>query len=60
MSILLYRYKELTQCISEVEWIDAKVNSSKKRRALTKEEEQEVTNTLDSYFVKNAESQDSN
>jgi hypothetical protein len=30
MSILLYDYKELTQCISEVERIEAIVNSRKK------------------------------
>jgi hypothetical protein len=37
MSILLYHYKPLTECISEVEWIEAKVNS--KKRELTKKEE---------------------
>jgi hypothetical protein len=40
MSILLYDYKELTQCISEVERIEARVNnrrsSSKKGIGLTK------------------------
>ena len=30
MSILLYDYKQLTGCISEVEQIEAKVNSKKK------------------------------
>jgi hypothetical protein len=25
MSILLYHYKQLTECISEVEWVEAKV-----------------------------------
>jgi hypothetical protein len=30
MSILLYHYKQLIECISEVEQIDAKVNSKKK------------------------------
>jgi hypothetical protein len=39
MSILLYHYKQLTQCISEVERIEAKVNS-KKRRGLTKVREE--------------------
>ena len=34
MSILLYRFKQLTECISEVEHIEAEVNS-KKRRKLT-------------------------
>jgi hypothetical protein len=31
MSILLYHYKELTECISEVEGIESRVNSKKKR-----------------------------
>jgi hypothetical protein len=61
MSILLYHYKQLTQCISEVEQIEERVNS-KKRKWLTKkegkekekqEEKEEVRTTLDSYFIKN-------
>ena len=55
MSILLYHYKPLTQCISGVERIEAKV-SSKKRRGLMIKEEQEVpttTVTLDGYFIHN-------
>ncbi len=48
MFILLYHYKQLTECISEAERIEAKVNSKKK--GLTKEE---VPTTLDSYFIKN-------
>jgi hypothetical protein len=40
MPILLYNYKELTECISEVEEIEARVNS-KKKEWLTKEEEEE-------------------
>src|SRR5215211_477395 len=51
MSILLYHYKELTECISEVERIEAQVNNSKKKEWLTKKEE--VPTTLDSYFIKN-------
>jgi hypothetical protein len=31
MSILLYDYKQLTQCMSEVEEIETRVNSSKKK-----------------------------
>ena len=31
MSILLYDYKELTACISEVERIESRVNSKKKK-----------------------------
>jgi len=58
MSILLYHYKQLTECISEVERIEAKVNNSKKKEWLTKKEEErekeEVpTTTLDSYSIKN-------
>jgi hypothetical protein len=41
MSILLYDFKELTQCISEVERIEAIVNSKKKERLTIKEEEQQ-------------------
>ncbi len=58
MSILLYDYKELTACISEVERIESRV-SGKKKEWLTKkkkEEEQQreevPATTLDSYFVK--------
>jgi hypothetical protein len=36
MSILLYDYKELTQCICEVERIEAIVNSSKKKEVYVK------------------------
>jgi hypothetical protein len=63
MSILLYHYKQLTECISEVERIETRVNdSSKKRRGLMiKEEEEqekqqereEMLSTLDSYFINN-------
>jgi len=53
MSILLYHYKELTQCISEVERLEAKVNNISKKKGLTikEEEEEELPATLDSYFV---------
>jgi hypothetical protein len=40
MSILLYDYKELTACISEVERIEARVNSKKKEWLLTKKKEE--------------------
>lgn len=64
MSILLYHYKQLTACISEVERIEAKVNGGKKKEWSTakKEEEEkyqgkgeneEVPTTLDSYFINN-------
>jgi hypothetical protein len=60
MSILLYHYKELTACISEVERIEAKVNSKKKDWSFTKKEEKQqvkeemptnITTNLDRYFV---------
>src|SRR5919112_2199304 len=38
MSILLYDYKQLTECISEVEWIETRLSSKNKER-LTKEKE---------------------
>jgi hypothetical protein len=41
MSILLYNYKQLTQCISEAELIEAKLNKSSKNNGLTKEQEEE-------------------
>jgi hypothetical protein len=40
MSILLNNFQELTRCISEVERIEAKLNSSK-NKGLTKEKEEE-------------------
>ncbi len=65
MSILLYHYKQLTKCISEVERIEAKVNSKKKEWSNPKKEEEEkqnkkkeepsnITTTLDRYFVKDS------
>jgi hypothetical protein len=42
MSILFHHYKELTEIISEVEQIDAKVNNSK-QRVMIKEEEKDLT-----------------
>ena len=41
MSILLYHYKQLTACISDVERIEAKVNSKKKEWLTEKKEEEE-------------------
>jgi hypothetical protein len=48
MSILFHHYKELNECIEEVEQIDARVNSKKK--GLTKEKEQPIT--LDRFLKK--------
>jgi hypothetical protein len=42
MSILFHHYKELTEIISEVEQIEAKVNNSK-QRVMIKEEEKDLT-----------------
>src|ERR671920_1739648 len=61
MSILLYDFKQITDCISEVELIEAKVNSRKKEwltmkkkgggeeEEKTEQEKEEVPITLDSY-----------
>ena len=40
MSILLYHYKELIQCISEFERIEAKVNSKNKEWSSTMKKEE--------------------
>jgi hypothetical protein len=40
MSILLYDFKELTQCVSEVERLEARLNG--KNKGLEKEKEEEV------------------
>ena len=55
MSILLYHYKQLRECISEVERIEVIVNSKKKwlTKEEAKEEKEEVHATLDTYFIKN-------
>jgi hypothetical protein len=67
MSILFYDYKQLTQCISEGERIESRVNSIKKKEWLTmkkkegegegekqqEKKEEEMPTTLDAYFVKN-------
>src|ERR671914_821400 len=59
MSILLYNFKELTKSFEEVERIGGRVNSSKKKKWLTKreeerpqEKEEEMPTTLDAYFVR--------
>ena len=41
MSILLYHYKQLTECISEVERIETRVNSKKKEWSITMKKEEE-------------------
>jgi hypothetical protein len=41
MSILLYHYKQLTECISGVEQIEDEVNKKKRRGLTIKEEEEE-------------------
>jgi hypothetical protein len=53
ISILFYHYKELKECISEVERIEAKVSSKKKEWLTIKEEEMPTTVTLDGYFIYN-------
>lgn len=49
ISILFHHYKELRECISEVEQIEAKVNN--KHRRLTVIEEEQEAPSLDSYII---------
>src|SRR5215204_4672848 len=55
MSILLYNYKQLRECMSEVERIEVIVNSKKKwpTKEEAKEEKEEVHATLDTFFTTN-------
>ena len=41
MSILIYDYEQLTQCIEEVEQIESRVSSIKKKEWLMKKKEEE-------------------
>jgi hypothetical protein len=58
MSILLYNYKELTECIKEVERIETKLysdgSSGSNAQRLMKEvkNEEEIPTTLDGFFYK--------
>src|SRR5215207_9005085 len=51
MSILFHHYKELTECIEQVEEIEARVNNSNKGRLTRKEKKEEVPTTLDSFLT---------
>jgi hypothetical protein len=51
MSILLHHFKELTQCISEVERIEAKVEGPKQYQDKEEEGKEIPATTLDSYFT---------
>ncbi len=51
ISILFHHYKELKECISEVEQIEAKVNS-KKKEWLTKKKKLKKTLRLEKPYVK--------
>jgi septal ring factor EnvC (AmiA/AmiB activator) len=54
MSILFHHYKELNQCIKEIEQIEEKARaSSSKKKRLTKKEE-ELSTTLDSFTAANS------
>jgi hypothetical protein len=46
MSKLLYHFKELTECIEQVERIEAKVNSKKKTGLTMNEEKEEDVDLL--------------
>jgi hypothetical protein len=49
MSILFHHYKELTECIEQVEEIEARVNSKKK---VLKEEEEEKKEEAPTYHLR--------
>jgi hypothetical protein len=63
MSILLHHFKELTECINEVERIEAKVKSDGSSRSSrstqgrlmneVKEKDEEIPTTLDGFLMKN-------
>jgi len=52
MSILFHHYKDLKECLSEVEQIESRVNSSKKKEKWLMKKEEAPT-SLDNYFIKN-------
>jgi hypothetical protein len=60
MSILLHHFKELTECIKEVERMEAKVNTMMKGEGLTEREEEQqqeraekvMPTTLDGFLMK--------
>ena len=49
MSILFHHYKELTECIEQVEEIEARVNN--KHRLTKRRRKRRRPTTLDSYFL---------
>ena len=49
ISNLFHHYKELRECLAEVEQIEAKVNN--KHRRLTVIEEEQDAPSLDSYII---------
>jgi hypothetical protein len=51
MSMFLYHYKQLTRCISEVERIETRVNSSKKKE-WSKKKKEEQKNQLEVKIAK--------
>jgi hypothetical protein len=54
MSILFHHYKELTECINEVEWIEAKLNNNpmnkKAEEGLAKKVKERIPATLDGFL----------
>jgi hypothetical protein len=50
MSILFHHYKELTECIEQVEEIEARVNSKKKVLKEEEEKEEALPTTLDDFL----------
>jgi hypothetical protein len=52
MSILLHHFKELTECIKEIERIEAKVNNSSKQISMNqiRKEEEKLSTALDGFL----------
>jgi hypothetical protein len=50
MSILFHHYKELTECIEQVEEIEARINSKKKVLKEEEEEEEALPTTLNDFL----------
>jgi hypothetical protein len=51
ISILFHHYKELRECISEVEQIEARVSSRQVLIEVARKKEQRPKRTRDSYFM---------
>jgi hypothetical protein len=51
--VLFHHHKQLTECISEVERTESRVNSSKKKEKWLTTKKEEVPTSPDDYLIKN-------